>query len=132
MNNLFSCKILSLVAHKVGFIMHHRYYLGILSHYYTYTQPDISYSWIYRMCSVAQSCLTLCNPTDCSPSGSSVHRDSPGKNTGVGCHARLQGIFPTQRSNPGLLHCGRYRYAYIIVFLAIIICIGNTGDPRWC
>ena len=32
-------------------------------------------------------------------------RDSPGKNTRVGCHAFLQGIFPTQGSNPGLLHC---------------------------
>ena len=31
--------------------------------------------------------------------------DSPGKNAGVGCHARLQGIFLTQGSNPGLLHC---------------------------
>ena len=30
--------------------------------------------------------------------------DSPGKNTGVDCHA-LQGIFPTQGSNPSLLHC---------------------------
>ena len=29
--------------------------------------------------------------------------DSPGKNTGVGCHALLQGIFPTQGSNPSLL-----------------------------
>ena len=29
--------------------------------------------------------------------------DSPGKNTGVGCHALLQGIFPTQGSNPGLM-----------------------------
>ena len=29
--------------------------------------------------------------------------DSPGKNTGVGCHALLQGIFPTQGSNPRLL-----------------------------
>ena len=37
--------------------------------------------------------------------GSSVHGDSPGKNTGVGCHVLLQGIFPTQRSNPGLPHC---------------------------
>ena len=56
------------------------------------------------LCLVAQSCLTLCHPIDCSPSGSSVHGDSPGKNTGVGCHAFLQGIFPTQRSNPGLSH----------------------------
>ena len=31
--------------------------------------------------------------------------NSPGKNTGVGCHALLQGIFPTQGSNPGLPHC---------------------------
>ena len=30
---------------------------------------------------------------------------SPGKNTGVGCHALLQGIFPTQGSSPGLLRC---------------------------
>ena len=31
--------------------------------------------------------------------------DSPGKNTGVGCHFLLRGIFPTLESNPGLLHC---------------------------
>ena len=42
----------------------------------------------------------LYNPPD-----SSVHGDSPGKNTGVGCHALLQGIFPNQGSNPGLPHC---------------------------
>ena len=39
---------------------------------------------------------------DCSPPGPSVHGDSPGKNTGVGCHALIQGIFPTQESNPCL------------------------------
>ena len=55
-------------------------------------------------CSVTQSCLTLCDPTDCSPPGSSVHGDSPGKNTGVGCHALLQGIFLTQGLNPRLLY----------------------------
>ena len=31
--------------------------------------------------------------------------DSPGKNSGVGCHALIQGIFPTQGSNPVLPHC---------------------------
>ena len=36
---------------------------------------------------------------------SSVHGDSPGKNTGVDCHFFLQGIFPTQGLNPGLPHC---------------------------
>ena len=57
------------------------------------------------MCLVAQSCLALCNPIDCGPPGSSVHGDSPGNNTEVHCHALLQGIFPSQGSNPGLLHC---------------------------
>ena len=52
------------------------------------------------MCLVTQSYPTLCDPVHCSPPGSSVHGDSPAKNTGVGCHALLQGIFPTQRSNP--------------------------------
>ena len=47
---------------------------------------------------------------DCSPPGSSVHEDSPGKNTGVGCHALLRGIFLTQESNEGLLHCRRILY----------------------
>ena len=40
---------------------------------------------------------------DCSLPGSSVHEDSPGKNTELGCHELLQGIFPTQGSNPRLL-----------------------------
>ena len=54
-------------------------------------------------CLVTQSCLTVCDPKDCSPPGSSVHGDSPGMNIGVGCHALLQGIFPTRGSNPHLL-----------------------------
>ena len=41
---------------------------------------------------------------------SSVHGDFPGKNTGVGCHFLLQGIFPTQGSNPYLPHCGQTHY----------------------
>ena len=49
----------------------------------------------------AEPCLSLCDPMDCSPSGFSVH----GENPGLGCHAFLQGIFPTQGSNSGLLHC---------------------------
>ena len=57
------------------------------------------------LCLVAQSCPTLCDPVDCSLPTSSVHGVSPGKNTGVGCHALLQGIFSTQGSNPGLPHC---------------------------
>ena len=52
---------------------------------------------------MAQSCPTLCNCMDRSPPGSSVHGDSPGKNTGAGCYALFQGIFPTQGSNLHLL-----------------------------
>ena len=48
---------------------------------------------------VTQLCLTLCDPMDCSPPGSSVHEDSPGKNTGESCHFLLQGIFLTIPSN---------------------------------
>ena len=57
-----------------------------------------------RCFSDTQSCLTLCDPMDCSLPDSPVHGDSPGKNDGVGCHFLLQGILPTQGSNPHLLH----------------------------
>ena len=62
-----------------------------------------------------QKCLTLCNP---SLPGSSVQEpwDFPGKNTGMGCHAVLQGIFPTQGSKLGLLHCRQ-----------IIYCLSHQG-----
>ena len=50
-----------------------------------------------------QSCQTLCDPMNCSPSGYSVYGVSPGKNTGLGCHALVQGIFPIQGFNPHLL-----------------------------
>ena len=60
---------------------------------------------LHVLCLIVQSYLTLCDPMDCSPPGSSVCGDSPGKNTKEGYHALLQGIFPTQGSNPGLLYC---------------------------
>ena len=48
-----------------------------------------------------QSHLNFCDPKGCSPPSSSLHGDSPGKMTGVGCHALLQGIFLTQGLNSG-------------------------------
>ena len=63
-------------------------------------------------CSVVSNPLYLCNPMDCSQSSSVTSQpitrllcpwDPPGKNTGVSCHFLLQGIFPTQGSNPHLL-----------------------------
>ena len=59
------------------------------------------------LCFIAPSCPTLRDPMDCSPPSSSARGDSPSKNSGVGCHALLQGIFPTQGSNPGLRIVGR-------------------------
>ena len=46
-------------------------------------------------------------------------RDSPGKNTRGGCHALIQGIFPTQASNPGLPHCRKILYH-----------LSHQGSPR--
>ena len=62
------------------------------------------FSLLPVLCLVTQSCLTLCDPIDCSLPCSSARGDSLGKNTGVGCPL-LQGILPTQGSNPGLPHC---------------------------
>ena len=51
-----------------------------------------------------------CNPVDYSPPGSSVHGDSLSKNTGVGCHALLQGIFLTQGLNLPLLSLQHWQW----------------------
>ena len=65
---------------------------------------------------VAQSCLTLCSPR-LKPARLLCPWDSPGKNTGVGCHPLLQGIFLTQGSNPSLLHCRQ-----------ILSCLSHQGS----
>ena len=85
----------------------------------TYSTPQTSHigeaplSWIFRLTHIPRSkhvcvCVLshfsrvwLCNPMDCSTPG--CPWNSPGRNAGVGCHALLQGIFPTQGSNLRLL-----------------------------
>ena len=74
--------------------IHIHIYVYIHIHTFIYLYTCTCYAVLFL---VAQSCPTLCHPMDCSPQGSSVHEDSPSKNTGVGCHALLQGIFTTQR-----------------------------------
>ena len=54
-------------------------------------------------CSVAQLCLTLCDLMDWSPPGSSLHGDSPGKDTGVGSRSLLQGDLPDPGIEPASL-----------------------------
>ena len=65
---------------------------------------DQLYSHKVAVCVYAQSCWTFCNSMDCSLPDFFLHGDSPGKNTGVGCHFLLQGIVSTQGSNSSLLH----------------------------
>ena len=62
---------------------------------------------------VTQWCPTLCNRMDCSP------WDSSGQNTGMGGCSLLQGIFPTQGSNPGLPQCRWILYQ-----------LSHQGSPR--
>ena len=63
---------------------------------------------------VAQLCPTLCHPMH-----SYSPWNSPGQNTGVGRLSLLQGTFPTQESNPGLLHCMQIPYQ-----------LSHRGSPR--
>ena len=91
----------------------------IHTHTHTHTHTHI-YTHSHTLCCAwLLSHVRLCNLMDCSPPGSSVHGDSPGKNTGVGCHAFLQGIFPIQGFNPGLPHC-----KWILYHLS------HQGSPR--
>ena len=61
------------------------------------------------VCPAAQSCPTL-RPPGLQPARLLCPWDSPGKNTGAGCHTLLQGIVPTQGWNPGLPQCGQILY----------------------
>ena len=82
---------------------------------------------------LVQSCLTLCATMDCP-------WNSLGQNTGVGNLSLLQGIFPTQRSNPGLPHCRQilcqpsHKGSPRIlewVSLFLLQWIFPTQDPNW-
>ena len=66
-----------------------------------WSQYSCGFVWKVKV-KVAQSCPTLCDSIQ------SV--DSPGQNTWVGSLSLLQGIFPTQGSNSGLLHCRQILY----------------------
>ena len=74
------------------------------------------------LCCAVLSCSVVSDsfdPMDCSLPGSSVLGDSPCKNTGVGYDALLQGIFPTQGSNPVLCHCSE-----------VLHHLSHQGSPR--
>ena len=82
---------------------------NILQNYWiSYTILDIKIISCHRVsCSFVYDSL---RPQGLWPSRFLCPWDSPGKNTGMGCHSLLQGIFVTRRSNPGLLHCKQILY----------------------
>ena len=76
----------------------------VLVLYYNFERFTIG-SHVKGRCVCAQLCPALCNPMYCSLLGSSVHGIFLSwQNTGASCHFLIQGIFPTQASNPHLLH----------------------------
>ena len=78
-----------------------------LGWFWNYSQEDSRHQHLDRKkvkVLGTHSWLTLCDPKDCSPPGSSVHGILQVR-MGMGCHFLLQGIFPTQGSNLGLPHC---------------------------
>ena len=83
---------------------------------------------------VAQSCLTLCSPVDCSLTGSSI----PGKNASVGCHFLLWEIFLTQGLNPGLHNSYHTAASYLDICLLYLPlghslpCSSYLWHLTWC
>ena len=67
----------------------------------------------------------------CSSPGSSCPWDSLGKNTGVGCHAVLQGIFPTQELNLWLLLCRWILYHWATMWVWMLIAALVITDSNW-
>ena len=89
---------------------------NMLVHVHTYHTHACPHTHAYKFastCLCTLSYLTLYDSMDCSPPGSSVHGIFLDKNTRVGCHLLLQGIFPTQGSNPGIPHCRWFLYDLI-------------------
>ena len=93
---------------------------------------------VFCLTQLTQLSLTLCDPMDYNPPGPSAHRDSSAKNTGVDCHALLQGIFPTQGSNHCLLCCRWILYRlshqgspWILESVAYPFSRGNSWLRNW-
>ena len=89
--------------------LHSLYMAGYLTLHQFFDQIFL-YHLFLQWLVLSPSVVYNCDHMDCSPPGSTVHGDFPGKNNEVGCHALLQGIFPTQGLNSGLLHCRRILY----------------------
>ena len=71
---------------------------------------DICVCACVRVCVSCSVMPTPCDPLDCSCQAPLSMEFSRQENTGVGCHALLQGVFPTQGLNPGLPHYRQILY----------------------
>ena len=81
----------------------------VTQHYHRLGGPAADLRWSLKCVSHSVMSNSL-RPHGLQPARLLCPWDSPSKDTGVGCHALLRGIFPTKGSNPGLLHCGQIHY----------------------
>ena len=86
------------------------------------SQADVGYEFQAENCRclVGKSCPTLLRPRGLWPASLLCPWDTPGKNTGVGCHFLLQGIFWNQGLNPHPLH-----------WQVDALLLSHQGDPVW-
>ena len=108
----------------------------LTSAHFSLNQPDHIFL-LGKHAQFLQSCLTLCGPVQ--PARPLGPQDSPGKNTGVCCHAFLQRIFLTQGLNPCLLPCRWILYPlsylgnpHIFLFYVAAVAKSLQSCPTLC
>ena len=106
-------------------------WIVVYTHYLTTLITKEGYSECVCVCVLSHSQLLATVWTVAQP-GYSVHGDSPGKNTGVVYGALLQGIFPTQGSNPRLLHLLHWQEGSLLLVPAgKPICVTQSLKLSW-
>ena len=83
------------------------HFIDYPSYHNKYNNNENYWNTVFML--VAQPCLTVCNPWTVSCQAP-LSMEFSRQDTGVGCHSLLQGIFQTQKLNPGLWHCGQIFY----------------------
>ena len=123
---------------KKAMQLYSRTFLRFLKIRHLKSKAVSSWSLRWRICFsvwlvglVSKSCPTLVTPGTVVLQAPLCPWDSPGKNTGVGCCFLLQGIFPTQESNLGLLHCRQilYQLSYAAAAAKLLQSCPTLCDP---
>ena len=125
--NMFSWK--KIAANKKEFSLIHNIYKNLTANMTLSGDAEV-------FPSKRESCSVMSNSLW--PHGLISPWNSPGQNTGVGCLSLLQGIFPTQGLNPGLLHCRRILYQLshkenlrILEWVAFPFSRGSSWPRNW-